>query len=98
MNIYPAEAEQVLINHPDVADIACIGVPHAEMGEEMIGLAIVQPGSVVTSAQLVAWCRERLSHYKCPKRIDRVADLGRTAAGKINKKKLREPYWRNAKA
>jgi len=93
-NLYPAEAEQVLINHPDVVDVACIGIPHAEMGEQMIGLAIVKPGARVTSEELVAWCRERLSHYKCPKRIDLVADLGRTAAGKINKKKLREPYWR----
>jgi long-chain acyl-CoA synthetase len=97
-NLYPAEAEQVLINHPDVVDVACIGIPHAEMGEEMIGLAIVREGAVVTGPELVAWCRERLSHYKCPKRIELVADLGRTAAGKINKKKLREPYWKNAKA
>lgn len=97
-NLYPAEAEQVLINHPEIVDIACIGIPHAEMGEEMIGLAILQPGSAVTGAQLVAWCRERLSHYKCPKRIELVSDLGRTAAGKINKKRLREPYWKNAKA
>jgi acyl-CoA synthetase (AMP-forming)/AMP-acid ligase II len=97
-NLYPAEAEQVLINHPDLVDIACIGIPHAEMGEEMIGLAIRRPGGSATGPEIVAWCRERLSHYKCPKRIEFVADLGRTAAGKINKKKLREPYWRDAKA
>ena len=76
-------------------DIACIGIPHAEMGEQMIGLAIVQPGSPVTGEQLVAWCRERLSHYKCPKRIEPVPDLRRTAAGKLSKKRLREPYWAN---
>jgi acyl-CoA synthetase (AMP-forming)/AMP-acid ligase II len=96
-NLYPAEAEQVLINHPDVVDVACIGIPHAEMGEEMIGLAIRRPGSVVTGEQMVAWCRDRLSHYKCPKRIEFVPDLGRTAAGKINKKRLRDPYWRDAR-
>jgi len=96
-NLYPAEAEQVLINHPDVVDVACIGIPHAEMGEQMIGLALRRSGSALTSEELVAWCRERLSHYKCPKRIDFVADLGRTAAGKINKRKLREPYWRDAR-
>lgn len=96
-NLYPAEAEQVLVNHPDVVDVACIGVPHPEMGEEMIGLAIQRPGSTLTGEQLVAWCRERLSHYKCPRRIEFVADLGRTAAGKLNKRKLREPYWRAAK-
>jgi long-chain acyl-CoA synthetase len=97
-NLYPAEAEQVLIDHPDVVDVACIGVPHPEMGEEMIGLAILRSGAVVTGEQLVAWCRERLSHYKCPKRIELVADLGRTAAGKINKQRLRAPYWKHAKA
>ncbi len=96
VNLYPAEAEQALIDHPDVVDIACVGIPHAEMGEQMIALAIRRTGSALTSEQLVAWCRERLSHYKCPRRVDFVPDLGRTAAGKINKKRLRDPYWKRA--
>ncbi len=95
-NLYPAEAEHVLIGHPDVVDVACIGIPHPEMGEEMIGLAIKRSDAAVTGEQLVAWCRERLSHFKCPRRIEFVTDLGRTAAGKINKQRLRAPYWKNA--
>ena len=97
-NLYPAEAEQVLIDHPDVIDVACIGIPHAEMGEQMIALVIRKPGATLTGQALVDWCRERLSHYKCPRRAEFVSDLGRSAAGKINKKRLREPYWADHQA
>ena len=99
VNIYPAEAEQVLIDHPAVLDVACIGVPHPEMGEELKALAIPRESSDLPSADLpsgeevIAWCRERLSHYKCPRTFDWVADLGRNTMGKINKRKLRAPYW-----
>jgi long-chain acyl-CoA synthetase len=97
VNIYPAEAEQVLIEHPGVADVACIGVPHAEMGEELKGLVVAaDPADPPDPVELIAWCRERLSHYKCPRTIDVVEDLGRTTMGKINKKRLREPYWERA--
>ncbi len=93
-NIYPAEAEQVLLQHPAVADVACIGVPHAEMGEELRGLVIpADPADPPDPAALVAWCRDRLSHYKCPRSIELVDDLGRNTMGKINKRKLRAPYW-----
>jgi long-chain acyl-CoA synthetase len=94
-NLYPAEVEQVLIDHPDVVDLACIGIPHAEMGEEMRALVIRRPDSRVSGPELIAWCRERLSHFKCPRSVEFVDDLGRSAAGKINKRKLREPYWRS---
>ena len=92
VNIYPAEAEQVLIEHPAVLDVACIGVPNAEMGEELKALAIAQDDSV-TAEQVLAWCRERLSHYKCPRTLEWVDDLGRNTMGKINKRKLRAPFW-----
>ena len=92
VNIYPAEAEQVLIEHPGVADVACIGVPHKEMGEELKGLVIpADPTSPPDPTELLAYCRERLSHYKCPRTIDIVADLGRNAMGKVNKRALRVP-------
>jgi long-chain acyl-CoA synthetase len=94
VNIYPAEAEQVLIEHPAVADVACIGVPHSEMGEEMKALVIpTNPAEAPSAAELLAWCRERLSHYKCPRSLDYVDDLGRSAMGKINKRTLRARYW-----
>ena len=94
VNIYPAEAEQVLIEHPAILDVACIGIPHKEMGEELKALVI--PVSAETQPPpetLIAWCRERLSHYKCPRTLDYVNDLGRNTMGKINKRKLRAPYW-----
>jgi acyl-CoA synthetase (AMP-forming)/AMP-acid ligase II len=94
VNIYPAEAEQILIEHPDVADVACIGVPNADMGEELKGLVIaVDPDNPPDPAELLSYCRDRLTRYKCPRTIDIVTDLGRTTMGKINKRALRAPYW-----
>jgi long-chain acyl-CoA synthetase len=96
VNIYPAEAEQVLIEHPAVLDVACISIPHKEMGEELKALVIAKEGEELPSSEvLIAWCRERLSHYKCPRTLDYVDDLGRNTMGKINKRKLRAPYWEN---
>ena len=94
VNIYPAEAEQVLVQHPGVLDVACIGVPHAEMGEELKALVIpVDRAHPPAPAELLAFCRDRLSHYKCPRTVELVDDLGRTTMGKINKRTLRAPYW-----
>ncbi|MCR9277119.1 MAG: AMP-binding protein [Pseudomonadaceae bacterium] len=94
VNIYPAEAEQVLIDHPGVLDVACIGVPHAEMGEELKALVIPTDASALPdAAEVINWCRDRLSHYKCPRSLDFVDDLGRNTMGKINKRKLKAPYW-----
>jgi long-chain acyl-CoA synthetase len=94
VNIYPAESEQVLIHHPEVLDIACIGVPHPEMGEELKALVIPSnPDSPPDAQVLMDWCRERLSHYKCPRTLDYVAEIGRNTMGKVNKRKLRAPYW-----
>ena len=93
-NIYPAEAEQVLIEHPYVMDVACIGVPNKEMGEELKALIIVDPSQVKTSEkELIDWSREKISHYKCPRSVEFVKDLGRNTMGKINKRKLKAPYW-----
>ena len=93
-NIYPAEAEQVLIHHPGVLDIACIGIPHPEMGEELKALVIPRDAeNPPEPREVIDWCRERLSHYKCPRSVDFVDDLGRNTMGKINKRKLKAPYW-----
>ncbi len=93
VNVYPAEAEQVLIDHPAVLDVACIGVPNAEMGEELKALVILKPEAEADAEAMIDWCRARLSHYKCPRSVDYVDDLGRNTMGKINKRKLRRPYW-----
>ena len=94
VNIYPAEAEQVLITQSGVADVAVIGVPNAEMGEEVKALVVPSnPADPPTPAELMAFCRQRLAGYKSPRTIDIVDSVGRTAMGKINKKALRTPYW-----
>jgi len=94
VNIYPAEAEQVLVQHPAVLDVACIGVPHPEMGEELKALVMLRdPASPPDPSEVIGFCRERLSHYKCPRTVEFVDDLGRNTMGKINKRKLRAPYW-----
>ena len=91
VNIYPAESEQVLLEHPDVDDVAVIGVPNAEMGEEVKALVVpVDPSRPPAPQELIAWCRERLASYKCPRSIDIVASVGRTPMGKINKRQLRQ--------
>jgi len=96
VNIYPQEAENVLVNHPAVADVAVFGVPNDEMGEEV--KAVVQPAPAFTPGQtlaeeLIAFCKASLSPIKCPRSIDFLAELPRTPTGKLLKRILRERYW-----
>jgi long-chain acyl-CoA synthetase len=90
-NVYPAEVENVLFGHPAVADVAVIGVPDDEFGEQV--KAVVETRAPVTEAELVEFCRARLAHYKCPKSVDFVDAMPRDPNGKIRKRDLRDPYW-----
>jgi acyl-CoA synthetase (AMP-forming)/AMP-acid ligase II len=92
-NIYPAEIERVLAEHPSLQDVAVIGVPDERWGEVAKAVVVAAPGATVDTAQVLAWCRERLASFKCPKTIDVVAELPRNPTGKILKKDLRKPYW-----
>jgi long-chain acyl-CoA synthetase len=96
VNIYPAEIENLLVTHPKVADVAVIGAPHEEMGEEIV--AVVQPRDMgeageALAAELTAFAREHLSHVKTPRRIDFRAELPRHDTGKLYKRVLRDEYW-----
>ena len=96
VNIYPQETEDVLITHPEIADVAVFGVPNEEMGEEV--KAVVQPHDMsragpAFAAELIAFCRKNLSPIKCPKSIDFEAELPRTPTGKLVKRHLRDRYW-----
>ncbi|HWF14959.1 MAG TPA: acyl-CoA synthetase [Acidimicrobiales bacterium] len=96
VNIYPQEIEAVLVLHPAVADVAVFGVPEAEMGEEV--KAVVQPAPGITPGpeleqEILAFCRDHLSHYKCPRTVDFMDQLPRGENGKLYKKPLRDAYW-----
>lgn len=93
VNIYPAEIEAVLMTHPDVSDVAVIGVPSVEMGEAVKALIVPREGVTPDVAEVQAFCRSRLAGYKCPQTYDFVDDIGRNPMGKVNKRALRAPFW-----
>jgi long-chain acyl-CoA synthetase len=90
VNVYPAEVENVLYLHPVVAEAAVYGVPHSSLGESVRATIVFKPGSVATTEELLAHCRERLAPYKLPTRIEFADALPKTGAGKILKRKLRD--------
>jgi acyl-CoA synthetase (AMP-forming)/AMP-acid ligase II len=92
-NIYPTEVENVLSAHPDVADVAVIGVPDAKWGEAVKACVVLKEGAQADAAALLAFARGRLAHYKCPKSIDFLPALPRNPSGKLLKRELRGPYW-----
>jgi long-chain acyl-CoA synthetase len=92
-NIYPAEVEGVLAGHPNVADVAVIGVPDDKWGETVKALIIPKPGSNLTAEELLTWSKERLAGYKRPSSVEFVEVIPRNPSGKILKKDLREKYW-----
>lgn len=92
-NVYPREVEDVLFEHPSVADVAVIGVPSVDWGEEVKAVVVVRDGAVASQAELLEFCRGRLGGFKRPRSVDFVSELPRNPSGKVLKRELREPYW-----
>ena len=92
-NVSSIEVEDRLFSHPAVAEVAVIGVPDEKWGETVIALVVLTDGQQATEAELIEHTRGQLAHYKCPTRIEFRGELARTATGKLQKYKLRAPYW-----
>jgi long-chain acyl-CoA synthetase len=92
-NIYPIEVENVLGAHPEVVESAVIGVPSERWGETVKAVVVRTEGGTVSEDELIAYCRDRIAHFKCPTSIDFVDTLPRNPSGKLLKRELREPYW-----
>jgi len=92
-NVSSIEVEDCLFSHPAVAEVAVIGVPDEKWGETVKALVVLAPEASATEAELIEHSRERLAHYKCPTSVDFRDELARTATGKLQKFKLRAPYW-----
>lgn len=92
ISIYPLEIESVIYSHPDVLEAAVIGVPDPQWGEALKAVIVLKPGAKMQSAELLSYCKERLSAYKVPKTVDFVESLPHTEVGKVNKVKIREMF------
>jgi len=96
VNIYPQETENLLSAHPSVLDVAVIGVPNEDLGEEVkavVQLADPAAASPELAQELIGYCRDRIAHFKCPRTVDFVPELPRSATGKLYKRVLRDAYW-----
>jgi acyl-CoA synthetase (AMP-forming)/AMP-acid ligase II len=92
-NVYSTEVENVLYMHPAVLECSVIGVPDEKWGEAVKAVVVLKPGQEASAAAIIAFCRERIAHYKAPKSVDFIEALPRTGSGKIQKKVLRDRYW-----
>jgi fatty-acyl-CoA synthase len=90
-NISSIEVEKALADHPAVGEVAIVAAPDEKWGEVPVAFVGLKPGASATAEELVAWCRERLAHFKCPKRVEFMA-LPRTATGKVRKNELRARF------
>jgi acyl-CoA synthetase (AMP-forming)/AMP-acid ligase II len=93
MNIYPAEIEAALEQHPGIFDVAVFGIPSDEWGELVHATIVLAPDSQLTDEDVVAFAREHLAGYKIPRSVEFTDELPRTGSGKILKRELRAPYW-----
>ena len=92
-NVSSIEVEDAIFSHPNVDEVAVIGVPDEKWGELVMALVVASPGSTLSEDDVIAYTKTKLAGYKCPKRVEFRESLARTATGKLQKFKLREPYW-----
>lgn len=92
-NVSSIEVEDCLYQHPGVAEVAVIGVPDEKWGETVLALVVPRPGSELDPEEIIEFCRQRMAHFKCPRAVELRDTLPRTATGKLQKFKLREPFW-----
>jgi len=92
-NIYPAEVESAICDHPDVAEAAVIGVPDDKWGEAVKAIVVMKPGKTATATDIINFTRERIASFKTPKTVDFIPALPRNPSGKILRRHLRDPYW-----
>src|SRR5882757_10462827 len=92
-NIYPAEVESAICDHPDVAEAAVIGVPDQKWGEAVKAIVVMKPGKQATATDIINFTRERIAGFKTPKSVDFIEALPRNPSGKILRRNLRDPYW-----
>jgi len=95
-NVSSIEVEDAIFQHPEITEVAVIGIPDEKWGELVTALVVKVPGSALTEADVIAFAKTKLAGYKCPKRIEFRDELARTATGKLQKFKLREPFWSDA--
>ncbi len=96
VNVYPSEIEEVLLTHPDVVEVAVVGIPHARWGEAVHAIVVTRSGAPLTHEALVRHCAGQLADYKTPKSVETRAELPHSPAGKILKRSLRDPFWAQA--
>ena len=92
-NIYPAEVENALLSHPQIADAAVIGIPDDKWGEATKAFIVQADGEPLDEAEVISYVRTQIAGYKCPKTVEHINELPRNPSGKILRKDLRAPYW-----
>ena len=93
MNVYPAEIEAALEQHPGIFDVAVFGIPSAEWGEQVHATVVRSPGTALAEADVIEYAHQQLAGYKCPRSVSFVIELPRTGSGKLLKRELRAPFW-----
>jgi acyl-CoA synthetase (AMP-forming)/AMP-acid ligase II len=93
-NIYPAEVENALMSHPQILDAAVVGIPDEKWGETVMGFVILAEDASISEDEIIAYSREKIAAFKCPKTIKFINEIPRNPTGKVLRRELREPYWK----